>query len=327
MRDVTDQRKAEHRSMTALQTAAASLDEGFVLFDQELKFVLCNDRYLELNFVDSDFAPDASMTARDFGYAAFDNDVVVLPDEMDRETFAEMSESMVRHFEKDVELSIEATCEGTTVSLAISDNGTGMPPEVQARIFEPFFTTKDVGAGTGFGLAFCHRIITSHNGELAVKSSQGAGTTFTISLCAVTDEEHALSRVRNQETAIYDILVVDDERDVAALLKAILEARGHSVECALGPYEALDRVEARSFDLVLSDMKMPRMMGDQLYGRIVELRPELTERVGFITGDSLSAKVRDFLKAGDRVFIEKPIQIEELLDLVERLGRFGGRTQ
>lgn len=227
----------------------------------------------------------------------------------------------------DAVLRIEAAHEDRTVSLFVSDNGTGMSPDVQARIFEPFFTTKDVGMGTGFGLAFCHRIIASHGGELTVESAQRQGTVFTIALPAAGVDERAHSLTMIKEKSDYEILVVDDERDVAELLKAILEARGHRVECVFGSHEALERVEARSFDIVLSDMKMPGMMGDQLHARILDMRPDLKGKIGFITGDSLSEKVRNFLEAGGRPFIEKPIQVEELMKLIEKLGRFNGRPE
>lgn len=224
------------------------------------------------------------------------------------------------------ELRIEAQRIGRQVHLSVADNGTGIPRQVQERIFEPFFTTKEVGTGTGFGLAFCHRIIASHNGELSVESTPCKGSRFTITLPAISDEIEDRFEDEHEPLRSLRILVVDDETDVADLLKSLLEARGHRVVCAYGPSDALHEVFSQRFDIALSDIKMPGMMGDELYAKIVQHRPEMEGRIGFITGDSLSEKVRCFLEGGDQFFIEKPIQIEELLELVRKLGAPQGET-
>ena len=224
------------------------------------------------------------------------------------------------------ELQIEAKRIGQQVHLCVADNGAGIPQQVQERIFEPFFTTKEVGTGTGFGLAFCHRIVASHDGELSVESTPGKGSRFTIALPSISDE--IADRLEDDHEPIRSlrILVVDDETDVADLLKSLLEARGHRVACAYSPSDALQKVFSQTFDIALSDMKMPGMMGDELYAKIIQRRPEMEGRIGFITGDSLSEKVRGFLEGGEQFFIEKPIRIEELLDLVRKLGAVRSET-
>ncbi|MEZ6011511.1 MAG: PAS-domain containing protein [Hyphomonas sp.] len=229
------------------------------------------------------------------------------------------AEHAMRGMGKDALLALDAARAGNRVRISITDNGIGMDTETQARIFEPFFTTKDVGSGTGFGLAFCHRIVTSHDGTLTVRSAPGTGTEFTISLPVLATWNEDESEANGQGGSGLSILVVDDEADVADLIAEILSARGHHVACAHGPAEALRAVRDIRFDIVLSDMKMPEMTGDRLLQEIVALRPELAGRIGFITGDSLSAKVREFLEADGQYFIEKPVVVDELLDLVERI--------
>ena len=229
------------------------------------------------------------------------------------------AEHAMKGMGNEAHLSINARASGRQVEIVIIDNGSGMDDETRARIFEPFFTTKDVGSGTGFGLAFCHRIVTSHGGQLEVRTAPGKGSEFIISLplCAPKGDDGDASAIRT--TRQLRALVVDDEADVADLVAEILAARGHAVTCAYGPVEALDKVRSGSFDIVISDMKMPEMTGDQLLREIVSIQPTLVGRVGFITGDSLSAKVRDFLEDSSQHYIEKPVVIEELLDLVDRI--------
>ena len=206
------------------------------------------------------------------------------------------------------------------VEIAVSDTGPGMNAETQSRIFEPFFTTKDVGEGTGFGLAFCHRIVTAHGGTLRVESELGKGSTFTVSLraapsCAIEPGEARSPQV----PASMDILVVDDERDVAELLVEMLAMRGHRATAVHSPMDAVRVAQRERFDAIISDMKMPGMMGDQMMALIVESRPALAGRFGFVTGDSLSPRVQAFLEGGTHPFIEKPIVADELDALLARL--------
>ena len=220
------------------------------------------------------------------------------------------------------QMTIGASQRAGRVHLTVADNGPGMDENVQRRIFEPFFTTKDVGEGTGFGLAFCHRIVTAHGGELSVESAPGWGSRFTMSLPALTQGELSLiARQGAHDIPSMKILVVDDERDVADLLVEMLRARGHDAQAVYAPFDALRKAQGERFDAVISDMKMPGMTGDELMRRLVETRPNLAGRLGFVTGDSLSRRVNDFLVGGAHPFIEKPIVTEELDALLTQLSR------
>ncbi|MEZ5986105.1 MAG: PAS-domain containing protein [Hyphomonas sp.] len=229
------------------------------------------------------------------------------------------AEHAMKGMGKDARLSICARATERRVSISILDNGVGISPETRARIFEPFFTTKEIGNGTGFGLAFSHRIVASHGGTLTVRSSLGKGSEFIIDLPAI---EQAAPDALPEDDRTEDqlsVLVVDDEADVADLIAEVLSARGHEVFSTYRPTDAIKAVEQHEFDIILSDMKMPEMTGDILQRELLARRPELAGRISFITGDSLSAKVRDFLEDGNQHFIEKPVIIDELLELVERI--------
>ena len=206
------------------------------------------------------------------------------------------------------------------VEFAVVDNGPGMDEATQKRIFEPFFTTKDVGEGTGFGLAFCHRIVTSHKGLLTVDSAVGQGSRFVVALPAAHPLEAGEEDTTNAHSQSHmKILVVDDERDVADLLVEMLADRGHDAKAVYAPVDAVRLAQGEHFDAVISDMKMPGMTGDAMMRLLVETCPMLAGRFGFVTGDSLSQRVSEFLEGGVHPFIEKPIVADELDSLIRRL--------
>jgi len=205
--------------------------------------------------------------------------------------------------------------------LEVSDNGPGMPPEVRTRIFEPFFTTKGKGSGTGIGLAVSHRILATHGGTISCESTSGRGTTFSIRLPASPPESAAAEgRARRaRKPAGLQVLVVDDEPDVADVIAELLRSDGHNVEVVDSGEAALNRAAESDFDLVLSDIRMPGLDGPALYARLAETRPELVGRVAFITGDMLSPNARQFLEAADCPRLEKPVTLSELRETVSRM--------
>ncbi len=208
------------------------------------------------------------------------------------------------------------------IVLKVKDNGPGIPEGIRSRIFEPFFTTRQVSYGTGIGLAFCHRIVTTHGGTIEAENIRGDGAAIVIRLPA--------ARVRPQPAADLaepvaaparpaTILVVDDEVAVAELLADILRDEGYGVAIARSGSEALDQIEARDFDLILSDLRMPDMDGPAMFAALMDRRPELASRVAFVTGDTLSARIKEFLSAAGRPCIEKPLTPREVRATVHRL--------
>ncbi|WP_232725792.1 ATP-binding protein [Qipengyuania seohaensis] len=218
------------------------------------------------------------------------------------------------------EMTLQVSERSGFVELSVTDNGPGIDRETQKRIFEPFYTTKDVGEGTGFGLAFCHRIVSAHNGLLQVHSSPGNGSRFVVSLPVAKEAGiEPAEESPGPPSSAMKILVVDDERDVADLLVEMLGDRGHDARAVYAPVDAVRLAQIEKFDIVISDMKMPGMTGDRMMHVMTEARPELRGRFGFVTGDSLSQRVREFLEEGSQPFIEKPIVGEDLDSLLERL--------
>jgi len=204
--------------------------------------------------------------------------------------------------------------------ISIKDSGPGIPADVRSRIFEPFFTTKEIGEGTGIGLAFCHRVVKSHDGQLTVHSQLGQGAEFRLALpCqvgVVLKQTVAIEEVKNYTGRI---LVVDDEAGVAEMVGDVLSNAGYDVEKRYDSHEALALLRSDSFDVVLSDMRMPGLDGPALYSELYKLKPELAKKMAFITGDTLSKDVAEFLAQTSQPFLEKPVTPSELLILVSDL--------
>lgn len=203
--------------------------------------------------------------------------------------------------------------------ICFADEGTGMEEKILARIFEPFFTTKQIGSGTGLGLSTVYSAITHAAGVIEVDSEPGAGTTFTIYLPQVTQEEdRPLPNNRDKgpdiRTRKARILVVEDDDAVAMLITSVLGNAGHEVTHAKNGVEGLARAGAQPFDLILTDVIMPVKGGAQM---VRELREShIATPVIFISGytdDRLQANDFDT----DTVnILKKPFRAVELLNKV-----------
>lgn len=166
------------------------------------------------------------------------------------------------------------------VALTVRDDGTGIPPDVLPRIFEPFFTTKRPGQGTGLGLATCHSIAEKSGGWIVCESELGRGTAFTVYLPAEAEEVGSTATgptrgalPRGTET----VLVVEDEPMVGELVEMLLKSLGYQVARAEDGVEAEEVVSKLdgSIDLVLTDLNMPRMDGQELVRRLSTKNPDL----------------------------------------------------
>jgi len=206
---------------------------------------------------------------------------------------------------------------GRYVNLKVSDTGHGIPAKVMDRIFDPYFTTKEMGKGTGLGLSVVHGIVKSHDGAISVKSEHGQGTTFSIffpvveTLAAIeieTDEELPTGNER--------ILFVDDEKSILAAGQNRLERLGYKVEIRINPVEALELFSANSdqFDLVITDMTMPKMTGDRLVQEILRIRPDMP--IILSTGFNEKIDKEKAKQIGIRQYIEKPINRRILAKVV-----------
>jgi PAS domain S-box-containing protein len=205
--------------------------------------------------------------------------------------------------------------------IEVRDNGPGMTPDVRARIFEPFYTTKNVGEGTGLGLAIVYSIVTSMAGQIECESEPSVGTTFRVALPGVAKERSAKSAVHRdrQPAPRARILVVDDEPVVASLLERVLRAE-HSVELADDGLKALSYLAAGAeYDLILCDLMMPHMTGEQVYERVCRDRPELAERFVFMTGGATGTAMGTFLESVPNERLYKPFSVPGLRAVVDRV--------
>jgi len=217
--------------------------------------------------------------------------------------------------EKFVE-NIENFEAGQYVKLTISDDGTGIPKEIQSKIFEPFFTTKDLGRGTGLGLANVYGIMKNHNGHVNVYSEEGLGTTFSIYFPAsdekVNEQVEDLTIKKGNE----NILVVDDEETVRFLEKELIESLGYSVITAKDGTDAIHIFNEKKdvIDLVILDMLMPKMAGSETYRELKKIDKNV--KAILVSGFSKNDKVKEILDAGINGFLQKPFKLHELSKII-----------
>ncbi|WP_109120862.1 ATP-binding protein [Azospirillum sp. TSO22-1] len=216
-------------------------------------------------------------------------------------------------------LRVAARVDGGDIRVEIADNGPGIPPDIVMRIFDPFFTTKPLGLGTGIGLSVCHGIVEGHGGGVEVDSRPGQGATFIVRL-PLSDaaiQPIAVTQALAPPGRTARILVVDDEPDVGELLAEMLAHAGHEATVVSNGRAALDWLAGQPTDLIISDLRMPEMDGATLYRELAARRPELTERILFITGDSLSSDLMQFLADTGASVIEKPYDLQDVARQVE----------
>jgi PAS domain S-box-containing protein len=202
---------------------------------------------------------------------------------------------------------------GRYAKIVVTDTGTGMDHSVRQRIFDPFFTTKGKGRGTGLGLASAYGIVKSHGGVITVTSEVGQGATFDIYL-PLSDRSASLgeSAEPGMVRGVGTLLLVDDEKMVLQVGKAMLERLGYRVLVASGGQEAADVVAKmpEEIDLVILDMIMPGIEGGRTFDLIREIRPGMP--VILSSGYSQEGQANDILKRGCNGFIQKPFTLAEL---------------
>ena len=209
---------------------------------------------------------------------------------------------------------------GRYLQLTVRDTGHGMDAATLDRVFDPFFTTKPQGEGTGLGLAVVHGIVQSHDGIVTATSVPGRGTTFQVYFpavegrsTAITPEEGSMRHGGGEH-----ILVVDDEPSLVRIASRILDRLGYRVTAHTCPAEALVDFLQRpdDFDLVLSDLTMPRMTGLDLARRMLERRPDLP--ILLTSGYSGSLNPDELARVGIRELVGKPFMVRTIADAVAR---------
>jgi signal transduction histidine kinase len=211
------------------------------------------------------------------------------------------------------------------VVLEVHDDGPGVPEDVQPRIFDPFFTTKEVGKGTGLGLTVAYAIVQEHNGRITVKSAEGGGASFCVELpVGGGSVKPALSRAAERPANVgtaASVLVVEDEAALGAAVSEALGDAGFTVRLASDGLEALACVKEQPYDLIVCDLKMPRLDGPAFYRRLEEENAPMARRVLFVTGDVAGTDAERFLEETGCRWLPKPFRLRDLLKAAgEMLG-------
>jgi signal transduction histidine kinase/ActR/RegA family two-component response regulator len=225
---------------------------------------------------------------------------------------------------KEVNISYETSVErvgmkvGRHLELTVKDAGHGMGPEVLDRIFEPYYTTKELGKGTGLGLSVTHGIIKNHGGDISVSSRLGKGSIFTVYLPVIDDIDVKVEPVPAPAATQGNerILLIDDEKPIIDIEQQILERLGYKVTPKTDSQEALEEFAAlpEKFDLVITDMTMPKMTGAQLARKLMHIKPGIP--VILCTGYNETINEEKALAMGIDKFVMKPIVKDELANTI-----------
>jgi len=210
--------------------------------------------------------------------------------------------------------------EGEYVVLEVTDNGSGMSADTQARIFDPFFTTKFTGRG--LGLAAVLGIVRGHKGAIKVYSEPGKGTTFKLLFPSCPDASAAPASPVTTATPWRGqghILIIDDEPFVRTVADQIFQALGFTTALAEDGVDAVEIVRASpaAFTLVLLDLTMPRMDGEETLRNLRTINPEL--RVILTSGFNEQATINRFVGRGISGFLPKPFSVEMLTEQLRKI--------
>ncbi len=209
---------------------------------------------------------------------------------------------------------------GNHIKLSVKDTGHGIEKSVMKQIFDPFFTTKELGKGTGLGLSVAHGIVKNHGGAISLVSKPNEGTTFYVYLPidknpVLGKEQVSTSILGGQER----ILLVDDEPQVVNLEKQILERLGYTVETRENPLDALEdfRAQPENYDLVITDMTMPKMTGSELAVHLMHIKPDIP--IILCTGYSETMSEEKAKSLGIKEFIMKPIEKKSFANSIRQV--------
>ncbi len=231
-----------------------------------------------------------------------------------REVFTNIITNAIDAMPEGGTLHVKTSAEGGQVVVAVSDTGRGVPAEIQDRIFDPFFTTKGPQS-TGLGMSVSYGIISRHNGTIHIKSKEGTGTTFKVTL-----PPSKASETRKDEKSIPDtdeilrVLVIDDNASVRELLEDILTEIGHNVTSAASGAEGVAQFRQNRFDIVFTDLAMPGMTGWQVAEAVKETSPQTP--VILTTGWKVQIGRQKLQKSTIDRILSKPFKVDSILQAI-----------
>ena len=211
------------------------------------------------------------------------------------------------------------------VVMEVCDDGPGVPADVQIKIFDPFFTTKAVGKGTGLGLTVAYAIAQEHGGRISVRSAEGRGASFFLELpvsgAHVRLQEPAQVATLPEVPKGTRVLVVEDEQALGDAVAAALTDEGFRADRAANGEEALARVRERHYDVIVCDLKMPKVDGIEFFREASAKMPHIGRRLIFVTGDVAGTDAERFLEESGCRWVPKPFRLRDIVKLArETLG-------
>jgi signal transduction histidine kinase/ActR/RegA family two-component response regulator len=208
---------------------------------------------------------------------------------------------------------------GERVQITIKDDGTGMSAETRARLFEPFYTTKPLGKGTGLGLAVSAGLVHAMHGSLSFESAEDSGTEARLLLLSAAEPSEEPASEATLPPLRQRLLFVDDDDVVRRATQRTL-SRAFDVVLASGVQNALDTLDGDAVDLIVCDVMMPDGGGEALYTRLRSERPNLAQRMLFLTGGVMVPHAQEFLAQQPQPVLTKPLELVRLLQAVAELG-------
>jgi two-component system NtrC family sensor kinase len=203
------------------------------------------------------------------------------------------------------------------VVLEVHDDGPGVPPDAQQKIFDPFFTTKAVGKGTGLGLSVAYAITQEHGGRISVVSTPGKGASFFLELpvsgAALRLPEPVAAEPLPAVPRGTRALVIEDEAALGDAVASALADEGFRPDRAFDGEDALARLRERHYDVIICDLKMPKMDGMAFYREVSAKMPHIARRLIFVTGDVAGTEAERFLEETRCRWVPKPFRLRDLV--------------
>lgn len=222
-------------------------------------------------------------------------------------------------------VSTHANTDDDVVVVEVSDDGPGVPEDMQARIFDPFFTTKPVGRGTGLGLSVAYAIAQEHGGQISVAPREGGGAAFRLELpisgLKVRSTDNAQVVAAPPVPKGTRVLVIEDEAALGDAVAAALADEGFRPDRASDGEEALARMRECYYDVIICDLKMPKVDGMTFFNTVAARTPHVARRLIFVTGDVAGTDAERFLEESGCRWVPKPFRLKDLVRLARETLR------
>jgi len=211
-------------------------------------------------------------------------------------------------------LTVKSEFDHALIRIRFEDTGPGIPKENLQKIFEPLFTTKEEGKGTGLGLSICYEIVKAHEGSIYVASEPGKGASFVIELPIVEQRGQAAGMVSHpdRDWTAHHLLVLDKEESSRDVLTQMAKNLGHHVDVADNTLAGRQKILNGNYDVIISNLDMPELNGEQLYEFIKQVKPELASRIILVIGGIISDDIKESLEESDTPYIMKPFGTDDI---------------